>query len=67
MGIFAYPSREGARLTLESLLGILDGDEDPEIDEYTIIVKDRNFIGNMRTVYRESEDQLPGFDSTNEM
>ena len=67
MGIFAYPSREGARLTLESLLGILDGDEDPEIDEYTIIVKERNFIGNMRTVYRESEDQLPGFDSTNEM
>ena len=54
---------KAARLTLESLLGILDGDEDPEIDEYTIIVKDRNFIGNMRTVYRESEDQLPGFDS----
>ena len=48
MGIFAYPSREGARLTLESLLGILDGDEDPEIDEYTIIVKDRNFIGKSR-------------------
>ena len=41
--------------------------KNPEIDEYTIIVKDRNFIGNMRTVYRESEDQLPGFDSTNEM
>ena len=29
MGIFAYPHREGARLTLEIILGKLDGEEDP--------------------------------------
>ena len=50
---------EGARLTLETLLGIMDGEEDPGIKEYNIVVKERNFINNMRTVYRESEDQLP--------
>ena len=64
MGVFAYPHREGARLTLECLLGILDGEEDPGIKEYNIVVKERNFINNMRTVYRESEDQLPGVDIT---
>ena len=66
MGVFAYPHREGARLTLETLLGIMDGDEDPGIKEYNIVVKERNFINNMRTVYRESEDQLPGVDTTME-
>ena len=64
MGVFAYPHREGARLTLETLLGIMDGEEDPGIKEYNIVVKERNFIKNMRTVYRESEDQLPGTDTT---
>ena len=64
MGIFAYPHREGARLTLEIILGKLDGEEDPGFSEYTIVVKEKNFISNMRTVYRETEDQLPGFDST---
>ena len=29
-----------------------------------IVVKEKNFIKNMRTVYRESEDQLPGIDTT---
>jgi hypothetical protein len=29
-----------------------------------LIVKERNFINNMRTVYRESEDQFPGTDIT---
>ena len=29
------------------------------IKEYNIVVKEKNFIKNMRTVYRESEDQLP--------
>ena len=52
MGVFAYPHREGARLTLETLLGIMDGEEDPGIKEYNIVVKERNFIKNMRTVYR---------------
>ena len=66
MGIFAYPHREGARLTLEIILGMLDGDKDPGFSEYTIVVKERNFISNMRTVYRETEDQLPGIDSTAE-
>jgi len=66
MGVFAYPHREGARLTLETLLGIMDGEEDPGIKEYNIVVKERNFINNMRTVYRESEDQLPGVDTTME-
>lgn len=64
MGIFAYPHREGARLTLEIILSLLDGEEDPGINEYTIVVKERNFISNMRTVYRETEDQLPGTDTT---
>jgi len=31
MGIFAYPHREGARLTLEIILNLLDGEEDPGI------------------------------------
>ena len=64
MGVFAYPHREGARLTLETLLGIMDGEEDPGIKEYNIVVKERNFIKNMRTVYRESNDLLPGSDTT---
>ena len=64
MDVFAYPHREGARLTLETLLGIMNGEEDPGIKEYNIVVKERNFINNMRTVYRESEDQLPGTDTT---
>ena len=64
MGVFAYPHREGARLTLETLLGLMDGEENPGIKEYNIVVKEKNFIKNMRTVYRESEDQLPGIDTT---
>lgn len=64
MGIFGYPHREGARITLEVLLGHLDGEEDPGFNEFIIVVKERNFISNMRTVYRESEDQLPGIDTT---
>jgi hypothetical protein len=67
MGVFAYPHREGARLTLELILGKLNGEKDPGFNEYTIIVKERNFINNMRTVYRESEDQLPGIDTTNQV
>jgi hypothetical protein len=43
---------------------LLDGEEDPGFNEYTIVVKERNFISNMRTVYRETEDQLPGIDTT---
>ena len=64
MGVFAYPHREGARLTLETILGIMDGEDDPGIKEYNIVVKEKNFIKNMRTVYRESNDLLPGTDTT---
>ena len=66
MGVFAYPHREGARLTLETLLGLLDGEEDPGIKTFTIVVKEKNFISNMRTVYREINDLLPGIDTTND-
>jgi len=66
MGVFAYPHREGARLTLQVLLEMLDGEKDYGIREYTIVVKERNFISNMRTVYREGEDQFPGTDTTME-
>ncbi len=66
MGVFAYPHREGARMTLEILLDWLDNDEKNKIEDYTIIVKEKNFINNMRTVYRETEDTLPGRDTTND-
>ena len=45
---------------------LLDGEEDPGFDEFILVIKERNFINNMRTVYRESEDQLPGIDTTNQ-
>ena len=65
MGVFAYPHREGARMTLEILLDWLDNtDRNDGITEFTLIVKEKNFISNMRTVYRENEDQLPGEDIT---
>ncbi|MDA0925537.1 MAG: hypothetical protein O3C36_02720, partial [archaeon] len=66
MGVFAYPHREGARLTLQVLLEMLDGEKDYGIRNFTIVVKERNFISNMRTVYREGEDQFPGVDTTME-
>ena len=47
MGVFAYPHREGARLTLETILGIMDGEEDPGIKQYNIVVKEKNFIKNI--------------------
>ena len=64
MGVFAYPHREGAKLTLDIILSKLDGVEHPGFNEYILVVKDRNFIMNMRTVYRENEDQFPGMDTT---
>ena len=36
------------------------------IEEYHMIVLNKNFIDAMRTVYRETEDQLPGRDTTDE-
>ena len=52
MGIFGNPHREGARITLEVLLKHLNGEEDPGFNEYIMVIKERNFISNMRTVYR---------------
>ncbi len=65
MGIFSYPHREGSKMTLSILLDWLDGEEDIHVDEYILVVKEKNLIKNMRTVYRETEDQLPGIDTTN--
>ncbi len=66
MGIFAYPNREGARMTMEILLGWLDGEEDPGVGDFVLLVNDENFVKNLKTVYRESEDQFPGVDCTRE-
>jgi len=50
---------------LEILLDWLDDpDRNCGIDEFILVVKEKNFISNMRTVYRENEDQLPGVDTT---
>ena len=46
------------------LLEMMDGEKDYGIRDYTIVVKEKNFINNMRTVYREGEDQFPGVDTT---
>ena len=59
-GCFSYPHREGARKTMEILLGILDGEEDPGIERLLLVTDNSNFISNMKTVYRETEDQFPG-------
>ena len=64
MGIFAYPHREGARLTMENVLSWMDGEEDPGVRDFVILVTEDNFVNNLKTVYRESEDQFPGHDCT---
>ena len=64
MGIYAYPHREGARMTMEILLGWLDGEDDPGIGDFVLLVNDENFVKNLKTVYRESEDTFPGVDVT---
>ena len=63
MGVFVYPHREGAKLTFSLILEWLDNNKDC-VDEYMMVVKNKPFISNMRTVYRETEDQLPGMDTT---
>lgn len=64
MDVFSYPHREGARKTMEIILGILDGEEDPGIERLLLVTDNSNFISNMKTVYRETEDQFPGSDLT---
>ena len=64
MDVFAYPHREGARKTMEIVLAWMDGEEDPGVDMVLIVTHEDNFLNNMKTVYRESEDQFPGVDRT---
>ncbi len=64
MDVFAYPHREGARMTMEIVLAWMDGGEDPGVDMVLIVTHEDNFLNNMKTVYRESEDQFPGVDRT---
>jgi len=64
MGIYAYPHREGARMTMEILLGWLDAEENPGVGDFVLLVNDEMFVKNLKTVYRESEDQFPGVDCT---
>ena len=64
MDVFAYPHREGARLTMEIILAWMDAEEDPGVGMVLIATDEVNFLNNMKTVYRESEDQFPGVDRT---
>ena len=66
MDVFAYPHREGARMTMEIILPWMDGEEDPGVRMVLIVTHEDNFMNNMKTVYRESEDQFPGVDRTRE-
>ena len=66
MDVFAYPHREGARMTMEIILEWMDNEEDPGVDMVLIVTNENNFLTNMKTVYRESEDRFPGVDRTRE-
>ena len=64
MDVFAYPHREGARMTMELVLSWMDGEEDPGVRMVRIVTHEDNFLNNMKTIYREGEDQMPGVDRT---
>ena len=66
MDVFAYPHREGARMTMEIVMGWMDTAEDIGVKEFWIVTQQMNWVNNLRTVYRESEDQFPGKDITRE-
>ena len=66
MDVFAYPHREGARMTMEIVLEWMDAEDDPGVDMVLIVTNENNFLTNMKTVYRESEDRFPGVDRTRE-
>jgi len=66
MDIFAYPHREGARMMMEIILGWMDSEDGIPIEEFHIVTQEMNFINNLRTIYRECEDQFAGHDSTRE-
>jgi O-acetyl-ADP-ribose deacetylase (regulator of RNase III) len=64
MDVFAYPHREGARMTMEIILDWMDKADDPGVRMVLIVTHEDNFLNNMKTIYRESEDQFPGVDRT---
>ena len=64
MDVYAYPHREGARMTMELVLSWMDGGEDPGVRMVHIVTHEDNFLNNMKTIYREGEDQMPGVDRT---
>ena len=66
MDVFSYPHREGARMTMEIVLGWMDTSDDIGVKEFQIVTQEMNWINNLRTVYRESEDQFAGKDITRE-
>ena len=52
MDVFAYPPREGARMTMEIVLEWMDAEDDPGVDMVLIVTNENNFLTNMKTVYR---------------
>jgi O-acetyl-ADP-ribose deacetylase (regulator of RNase III) len=59
MDVFAYPHREGARKTMEIILKWMDA-----VRMVLIVTHEDNFLNNMKTIYREGEDQMPGIERT---
>ncbi len=53
-------------MTMEIILEWMDNEEDPGVDMVLIVTNENNFLTNMKTVYRESEDRFPGVDRTRE-
>ena len=64
MDVFAYPHREGARKTMEIILQWMDAEEDPGVRMVLIVTHEDNFLNNMKTIYGEGEDQMPGIERT---
>ena len=53
-------------MTMEIVMGWMDTAEDIGVKEFWIVTQQMNWVNNLRTVYRESEDQFPGKDITRE-
>ena len=49
---------------MEIILEWMDGENDPGVKMVLIVTHEDNFLNNMKTVYREGEDQLPGIERT---
>ena len=45
-------------MTMEIVLAWMDSGDDPGVKKVKIITQESNFIKNMKTVYRESEDRI---------